>query len=87
MATISRVSVTKNPTSAKVQALICQLQEDRNFGQIGKDWIGMLKLEGAAIIKQIGNVILRSETKKDNILSNSNTLSRERMNCDDCISI
>ena len=34
---ISEVSITKNPTPTKVQALISQLQEDRHFGQIGKD--------------------------------------------------
>ncbi len=38
-------------------------------------------------MEQIGNVILRLEIEKDNIMSNSNTLAGERVKCDDCISL
>ena len=85
--TISEVSIIKNLTIVKVQALISQLQEDRHFGQIGKEWTGKLKSEGVSIIGKIGNVILRLEIEKDNILENRKTLARERMKCDDCISL
>ena len=44
-------------------------------------------MEGVSIIEQIGNVILRLETQKDNILANRNTLTRERVKSDDCISL
>ena len=67
--------MTSDPTATNVQAFISQLQEDRHFGQIDKDQIGKLKLEGVAIVEQIGNVILRLEMEKDNILSNSNSLA------------
>ena len=50
LATISRELVTRNLTTAKVQALISQLQEDRNFVKIGKDRTKKLKLEGVSII-------------------------------------
>ena len=49
------------------------------------DWEAQIR--GISIIEQIGNVILRLETEKDNIISNSNTLAGEREKCDDCISL
>ena len=87
LAPISSISVTKNPTTIEVQALISQLQEDRHFGQIGKEFIEKLKSKGVSIIGQIDNVILRLEIEKDNIISNNNTLARQREKCDDCISL
>lgn len=60
--------MTSNPTVVDVQVLISQLQEDKHFFQIGKEWSGKLKLEGFSIIEQIGNAILRLEIEKDNIL-------------------
>ena len=39
------------------------------------------------MIDQIGNVILRLETEKDNIMSNCNTLAGEKAKCEDCISL
>ena len=87
LATITSVPVTKNPTTAKVQAFISQLQKDRHFGQIGKEWIEKLKSKGVSIIDQIRNVILQLEMEKDNIISNSNTLAIEREKCDDCTSL
>ena len=57
------------------------------FGQIGKDWIEKIKLEGVSILEKIGNVILRLEIEKDNILAKSGTLVREREKCDECISL
>ena len=61
LVTISGISVTRNPIVVEVQALISQLQEDRRFGQIGKDWIEKLKSKGVFVIEKIGNVILRLE--------------------------
>ena len=74
------VSVTKSPTIAEVQALISQHYEDRHFGHIGKKWIENPKSEGFSLIDKIYNVILRLEIEKDNIISYSNTLAREREN-------
>lgn len=56
-----------------------------HFGQIGKEWIEKLNADGVSLIDQIGNVILRLETKKDNIISNHNTLAVEKARCDECI--
>ena len=80
METSSIVSVTKNPTASKVQALISQLQEDRHFRHIGKEWIEKLKLEGVSLIDKMCNVILRLEIEKDNIIYNRSTLAGEREN-------
>ena len=85
MATITSVPTTKNPSTKEVQAFISQLQKDRHFGQIGKEWIENLNADGVALIDQIGNVILRLETEKDNIISNHNTLVIEKERCDECI--
>ena len=87
MVNISSESATKNPTTAKVKALISKLQEDRKFSHIGNERIEKLKSKGVSLIDQIYNVILRLEIEKDNIISNSNTLVGERKKCDDCISL
>ena len=79
--------ITKNPTTIEVQAFISQLQKDRHFGQIGKEWIEKLNSDGVSLIDQIGNVILQLETEKDNIISNCSTLAIEKARCDDCISL
>ena len=44
-------------------------------------------MEGVSIIGHISNVILRLEIEKDNILANRNTLARERVKSNDCISL
>ncbi len=82
LATITGVSATENPIAGEVQAFISQLQKDRNFGQIGKEWIEKLNADGTVLIDQIGNVILRLEIEKDNITSNHNTLAVEKARCD-----
>ena len=87
LATIFGILVTRNPIATEAQALISQLQEDRHFGQIGKDWIEKLKSEGVSVIEKIGNVILRLEKEKDNILANSGTLAEERTKSDECGSL
>ena len=87
LATITSVPTTENPTVEEVQAFISQLQKDRHFGQIGKEWIDKLNADGVALIDQIGNVILRLETEKDNITSNQHTLTVEKARCDECISL
>ena len=87
MATIIGVLATENPSAEEVQAFISQLQKDRHFGQIGKEWIEKLNADGIALIDQIGNVIIRLETEKDNIAANSNILAREEAKCVDCISL
>ena len=78
LASISRMSITSDPTVVDVQALISLLQEDKHFGQIGREWSGKIKLEGLSIIEQIGNAILRLETEKDNISANRATLVAEK---------
>ena len=80
METITGVPTTENSSAKEVQAFISQLQKDRHFGHIGKEWIEKLNVDGVSLIDQIGNVILRLETEKDNIMSNCNTLARERKN-------
>lgn len=85
--TITGVPATKKPSTEEVQAFISQLQKDRHFGQIGKEWIEKLNVDGVTLIDQIGNIILRLETEKDNIMSNNNTLAGERAKCVDCISL
>ena len=87
LATITGVPTTKNPLVEEVQAFISQLQKDKYFGHIGKEWIEKLNVDGVSLIDQIGNIILQLETKKDNIMSNSNTLVGEREKCVDCISL
>ena len=87
LATITGVPATENPSVEEVQAFISQLQKDRHFGQIGKEWIEKLNVDGVALIDKIGNIILRLETKKDNITSNSNNLAGEETKCVDCISL
>ena len=42
LATITIVPTTENPSALEVQAFISQFQKDRNFGQIGKEWIEKL---------------------------------------------
>jgi len=87
LASISRMSITSDPTATNVQALISYLQEDKHFGEIGREWSKKLKLEGLSIIEQIGNVILRLETKKDNISENRATLAIEKAKSKDCVSL
>ena len=58
LATITGVPLTKNSTTTKMQAFISQLQKDRHFGQIGKEWIEKLKLDGVTLVDQIENLIL-----------------------------
>ena len=87
LATITGVPAMENPSTEEVQAFISQLQKDRHFGQIGKEWIEKLNADGVALIDQIGNIIIRLETKKDNITSNSNILAGEETKCVDCISL
>ena len=87
LATITGIPTTENPSTEEVQAFISQLQKDRHFGQIGKEWIEQLNVDGVTLIDQIGNIILRLEIEKDNVMSNSNTLAREREKCVDCISL
>ena len=87
LATITGVPATKNPLAKEVQAFISKLQKDRNFGQIGKEWIKKLNVDGVALIDQIGNIIIRLEIEKDNITSNSNILAGEETKCVDCISL
>lgn len=87
MATITGVPATKNPTAEEVQAFISQLQKDRHFGQIEKEWIDKLSVDGISLIDQIGNVIIRLETEKDNIYSNQHTLAIERERCEECVSL
>ena len=79
--------MTSNPTTTNVQALISQLQEDKHFGQIGKELSDKLKFKGLSIVEKIRNVILRLKKKKDNISSNMNTLAMERTKSDDCVSL
>ena len=62
LATITGVPATENPSAEEVQAFISQLQKDRHFGQIGKEWIDKLKGDGVTLIDKIGNVIIRLET-------------------------
>ena len=85
--TITGVPTTKNPIVEEVQAFISQLQKDRYFGQIGKEWIDKLSIDGVSLIDQIGNIILWLETKKDNISSNQHTLAMEKVRCEECISL
>ena len=61
--------------------------EDKNFGQIGKSWKEKLKSKGIVVIEQLGNVMLRLEIEKDNILANWETLSTKNEKCEDCISL
>ena len=58
LATITSVPATENPSVEEVQTFISQLQKDRHFDQIGKEWIEKLNVDGVALIDQIGNVIL-----------------------------
>ena len=81
------VSITKDPTAADVQALISQLQENKHFGQIGKEWSEKIKVEGLSVIDQIDNVILRLEIEKDNISSNRATLAVEKAKSNDFVSL
>lgn len=84
LAAISGMTVTRNPNSTEVQTVISQLQEDRHFGQIGKEWIEKIRMDGSMVIEQIGSNILRLEQEKDNILTNNSTLTRERAKSDKC---
>lgn len=79
--------VISDPTSTDIRALISQLQEDKYFGKIGREWSGKLKLEGLTIIEKIGNVILRLKIEKDNILKNRATLTVEKAKSEDCVSL
>ena len=63
------------------------LQEDKNFGKIGREWSEKLKQEGLAIIEQIGNDILRLKIKEHNISANRATLVVEKVKSEDCISL
>ena len=54
---------------------------------MGKDWIERVKLVEVDIIEKIGNVILRLEKEKDNIMTKSGTLAREREKSDECNSL
>jgi hypothetical protein len=87
LATITGVPATENPIAEEVQAFMSQLQNDRHFGQIRKEWIDKLSADGISLIDQIGNVIIRLETKKDNISSNQHTLATERARCEECVSL
>ena len=70
--------------AAKVQALISQLHKDRHYGQIRKDWIEKVRVDGITVVEQIGSVVLRLEKEKDNILKNSLTLAGEREKSEEC---
>ena len=87
LASISGMPITRNPTAADVQALISQLQEDKHFRKINKEWSEKIKVEGLSVINQIDNVILRLEIEKDNISSNRGTLATEKFKSDDCVSL
>lgn len=87
LASISRIPITSDPTTADVQALISQLQEDKNFRKISREWSGKLKLEGLTIIEQTDNAILRLEIEKDNISANRATLAAEKAKSEDCVSL
>ena len=76
--------VAKQPTAAEVQELISQLHKDRHYGQISKDWIKKVRVDGIATVEQIGSVVLRLEKEKDNILKNSLTLADERAKSEEC---
>src|SRR5271163_3066906 len=39
LATITGVPATENPTAEEIQAFISQLQKDRHFGPIRREWI------------------------------------------------
>lgn len=87
LASIFAVSITKDPTTTNVQALISQLQEDKHFGQIDEEWIEKVMVEGLSIIDYISNVILKFQTQKDNITSNRATLAIEKAKSDDYVSL
>ncbi|WP_213081766.1 hypothetical protein, partial [Escherichia coli] len=56
LTTITGVPAAKNPTVEEVQAFISQLQKDRHFGQIGREWTDKINTDGLSLIVQIGNV-------------------------------
>lgn len=87
LASIFGMSVTSYPTATDVHALISQLQEDKHFRQIGREWTGKLKLEGLAIIEQINNVILSLKIEKNNISTNRTTLAAAKAKSEDCVSL
>ena len=70
LVSISRMSTTSDPIATNIQAIISQLQQDKRFGKIAREWSRKLKFEGLAIIEQLGNVVLRLEIEKDNTLAN-----------------
>ena len=81
------MSTTNDPMTTDIQAIISQLQEDKHFGEIGKEWSRKLKSKGLTIIEKIGNAVLRLETQKDNISANQATLVAEKVKSEDCISL
>ena len=70
LVSISIMSTTNDPTTTNIQAIIFQLQEDKNFGQIGIEWSRKLKFEELAIIEKLNNIIPNLEIEKDNISPN-----------------
>ena len=84
MAAISGISVTPQPMATEVQALISQLHKNRHYGQISKDWIEKVRVDGIIAVEQIGSVVLRLEKEKDNILKNNLTLAGERAKTEEC---
>lgn len=87
LATITGVPAAENPTGEEVQAFISQLQKDRHFGQIGREWTEKINTNGLSLIDQIGNVALHLEKEKDNITANQKNLATERGRCEECISL
>ena len=81
------MKIISDPTTNDVQAFISQLQEDKYFRQIDREWSGKLKSEGLAIIEKIDNAVLRLEIEKDNISANQATLSAEKAKSEECISL
>ena len=67
-----------------MQALISQLQQDRHFGQIGKEWIEKVRVDGVTTMEQIGSAILRLEKEKENILKNNLTLADKMVKSEEC---
>jgi hypothetical protein len=87
LATITGLPAADDPSAEEVQAFISQLQKDRHFSQIGKEWIEKLNTDGIALINQIGNVLIRLEAEKGNITANSNILAGEEVKCTESISL
>ena len=87
LTSMAGVLSTTTPIVTNIQDIVTQLQKDKYYQNIGKQWIEKLNLEGLALIEPLGNSLLRLKIEKSNVQSNLLTLTIEKTQCKDYIAL